>query len=33
MLWRLRATEEWSFVEREVEIRLGRLPGRDDPVP
>lgn len=33
MLRRLRATEEWSFVEREVEIRLTRLPGRDDPVP
>ena len=33
MLRRLRATEEWSFVEREVEIRLKRLPGRDGPVP
>lgn len=27
LLRRLRATEEWSFVEREVEIRLERLPG------
>ncbi len=33
MLRRLRATEEWSFVEREVEIRLERLPGRDGPAP
>ena len=32
MLRRLRATEEWSFVEREVEVRLGRIPGRDDPM-
>jgi hypothetical protein len=29
MLRRLRATEEWSFVEREVEIRLERLPGSE----
>ncbi len=33
LLRRLRATEEWSFVEREVEIRLERLPDGVDPVP
>ncbi len=31
MLRRLRATEEWAYVEREVEIRLERLPSRDSP--
>ena len=30
LLRRLRATEEWSFVEREVEVRLQRVPGWDD---
>ena len=27
LLRRLRGTEEWSYVEREAEIRLERLPG------
>ncbi len=30
LLRRLRAIEEWSFVEREVEVRLQRLPGWSD---
>jgi hypothetical protein len=29
LVGRLRDTEEWSYVEREVEIRLRREPTRD----
>jgi hypothetical protein len=30
LLARLRATEEWSYVEREVEIRVSRTPGSNE---